>query len=145
MTRNFWSGGKGYSSANENCYNLPTDSQWPSAKSWAGLNSSTYGQLIKTVPAGHVCHDPDYDQHACAAVRQQWTMVDGRTSIPEAVYETSFAGDACDPFGPRSTRCDVGGYARYSINVTHPDDVSAGLKFAKRHNVRVVVKNTGHE
>jgi hypothetical protein len=33
----------------------------------------------------------------------------------------------------------------YSINVSSVPDVIAGIKFARRKNVRLVVKNTGHE
>jgi hypothetical protein len=39
----------------------------------------------------------------------------------------------------------MGNYVSYSINVTCADDVAAGLKFAKRKNIRLVIKNTGHE
>jgi hypothetical protein len=38
-----------------------------------------------------------------------------------------------------------GNLAVYSINVTGADDVAAGLKFAQEKNIRLVVKNTGHE
>jgi hypothetical protein len=31
------------------------------------------------------------------------------------------------------------------VNVTGADDVKATIKFAKEKNVRIVIKNTGHE
>jgi len=39
----------------------------------------------------------------------------------------------------------LGKYVSYSINVTGADDVVAGIKFAKANNIRLVIKNTGHE
>jgi hypothetical protein len=33
----------------------------------------------------------------------------------------------------------------YVINVTGAEDVQAGIKFARENNVRLVIKNTGHE
>jgi hypothetical protein len=38
-----------------------------------------------------------------------------------------------------------GNIAEYSINVTSAKDVAAGVKFAQKKNIRLVIKNTGHE
>ena len=41
--------------------------------------------------------------------------------------------------------CDLGNYVRYSVNVSSIQDIVAGIKFAREKNVRLVVKNSGHE
>ncbi|KAF1958216.1 putative isoamyl alcohol oxidase [Byssothecium circinans] len=51
----------------------------------------------------------------------------------------------CDPFTARNSTCLQGNYAQYAIKVTGPEDVQAGLKFAQEKNVRLVIKNTGHD
>lgn len=56
-----------------------------------------------------------------------------------------FQNQSCVAFTDRSTPCDLGNYASYSISVSNPDDIAAGLTFARKHNIRLVVKNTGHE
>lgn len=56
-----------------------------------------------------------------------------------------FANQSCDPFTPKSTRCTIGNYVDYAINVTQRSDISKGIFFAKKHNIRLVVRNTGHE
>lgn len=56
-----------------------------------------------------------------------------------------FANQSCDPFQPRAGSCKIGTYSQYTINVTCASDVAAGLKFAKDHNVRLVIHNTGHD
>ena len=33
----------------------------------------------------------------------------------------------------------------YSINVSQASDAVAGLQFAEQNNIRLVIKNTGHE
>lgn len=33
----------------------------------------------------------------------------------------------------------------YAINITGAEDAAAGLKFAQKNNIRLVIKNTGHE
>ncbi|PQE03626.1 FAD linked oxidase N-terminal protein [Rutstroemia sp. NJR-2017a BBW] len=51
----------------------------------------------------------------------------------------------CDPYSSESTPCELGNYVSYSINVTSAADAKAGLLFAQKHNIRLVVKNTGHD
>jgi len=51
----------------------------------------------------------------------------------------------CDPYPPIEKSCELGNYVSYSINVTGADDVVAGIEFAKANNIRLVIKNTGHE
>ena len=41
--------------------------------------------------------------------------------------------------------CELGKYVSYSINVEGAEDVIAGIEFAKANDVRLVIKNTGHE
>ncbi|RYP01291.1 hypothetical protein DL763_000263 [Monosporascus cannonballus] len=56
-----------------------------------------------------------------------------------------FNNYTCDAFTPRSRPCELGNYASYVINVTGAADVQAGIKFARKNNVRLVIKNTGHD
>ncbi|KAL9085031.1 MAG: hypothetical protein Q9165_007772 [Trypethelium subeluteriae] len=56
-----------------------------------------------------------------------------------------FQNRSCDPFTPESSPCLLGPYVDYAINVSNADDVTAGLNFATDHNIRLVVKNTGHD
>ncbi|KAL1872947.1 hypothetical protein Daus18300_004085 [Diaporthe australafricana] len=57
----------------------------------------------------------------------------------------AFQNQSCDPFTPASEPCELGNYASYSINVTGVEDVLAGIQFAKENNIRLVIKNTGHD
>lgn len=56
-----------------------------------------------------------------------------------------FLNQSCDPFTHKEQPCLLGNYVDYSINVTGASDVIAGLKFAQEKNIRLVIKNTGHE
>lgn len=56
-----------------------------------------------------------------------------------------FANQSCDPFTPKSTPCTLGNYVDYAINVTRPSDISKGIAFALRYNIRLVIRNTGHD
>ncbi|KAI4123187.1 MAG: hypothetical protein LQ338_005399 [Usnochroma carphineum] len=52
---------------------------------------------------------------------------------------------SCDPFTPETSPCLLGNYVEYSIKVTSWQDVAAGIQFAQKKNVRLVIKNTGHD
>ena len=56
-----------------------------------------------------------------------------------------FKNYTCDPFTPRSRPCELGNYASYVIEVRGAADVVAGVNFARKYNVRLAIKNTGHD
>ncbi|KAL9009835.1 MAG: hypothetical protein Q9173_005170 [Seirophora scorigena] len=56
-----------------------------------------------------------------------------------------FTSRSCDPFLPPASPCEIGNYVSYAINVTKPSDVAKGVAFATEHNIRLVVRNTGHD
>ena len=56
-----------------------------------------------------------------------------------------FQNGTCDPFHPESSICTLGNLVEYSVNASSAADVVAGLKFAREKNLRLAIKNTGHE
>ncbi|GLI73825.1 hypothetical protein PoHVEF18_002054 [Penicillium ochrochloron] len=52
---------------------------------------------------------------------------------------------SCDPFYPSSEPCTIGNLVQYAVNVSKPEHVTETLKFAKQHDIRFVVRNTGHD
>lgn len=56
-----------------------------------------------------------------------------------------FANGTCDPYNPVSRPCTLGNYNVYTVNVTRPDHISKTVRFATKHNIRLVVRNTGHD
>ncbi|KAJ6023922.1 FAD linked oxidase N-terminal [Penicillium herquei] len=127
------------------CRKLPQDGDWPSAQDWARLNQTVGGRLIATVPVAHVCHDPTYNATACAWFKDNWLTVEAHVYYPAEILDPYFQGQYCEPFTPESKPCTLGNYAVYSINVTGVSDIQAGLAFATQHDVRLTIKNTGHD
>ncbi|KAL4982480.1 hypothetical protein BDW68DRAFT_195290 [Aspergillus falconensis] len=56
-----------------------------------------------------------------------------------------FTNNSCNPVSPPATTCDSSGYVSYSARVQGVRDVQKTITFAKRHNVRLVIRNTGHD
>lgn len=56
-----------------------------------------------------------------------------------------FTNGTCDPFHPVSKPCTLGNFVNYAVNVSKPEHVTKTLSFVKKHNIRLVVRNTGHD
>ncbi|KAJ5113436.1 FAD-dependent isoamyl alcohol oxidase [Penicillium angulare] len=140
------------------CRNIHGDAGWPRPYEWAELNQTVNGQLIQTVPMGSVCHHEPfgvYNQTACDELRQDWDFRHWKFKVwemgqihvthPSEIMNPYYQNQSCDPFTSPDSPCELGNYASYSINVTGPEDVLAGIRFAKEKNIRLVIKNTGHD
>ncbi|KAI0973506.1 FAD binding domain protein [Xylaria arbuscula] len=111
------------------CRCIPGDKCWPSSQKWSQLNATVHGRLIAASPSARICHEPNYNQTACAALGDMW-------ELPQT---------HCNPFTDPASVCTVGNYVDYTINVSSAADVAAGLNFAQKNNIRIVIKNTGHD
>ncbi|KAK2046618.1 FAD binding domain-containing protein [Colletotrichum somersetense] len=127
------------------CRCLPGDDCWPSTSSWDALNSTVAGKLVATVPIGSVCHDPNYDEAACTALQESWTLPQTHFPSSSSVMQTYFANQSCDPFTDRTTPCLIGNYVSYAVEVTSAQDVVETINFARDNNIRFLVRNTGHD
>ncbi|KAH8196954.1 hypothetical protein TruAng_008881 [Truncatella angustata] len=146
----------GFSTA-QNCRCAPTDPCWPAAPEWDSLNATVAGRLIKSVPPGAVCYRarPEYNETACQAVIAGWSTSVWHSSNPVSIPAPAMANDSCNPIYPNGTSvtgdvyagdrgCDIGLYPPYVVNATEVAHIKAALKFVKKWNLRLNIKNTGH-
>ncbi|KAK7397791.1 hypothetical protein QQX98_012840 [Neonectria punicea] len=127
------------------CRCLPGDACWPSVAAWNELNSTVDGRLIATVPIGSPCHDPTYDAAACAELQTDWKLPQLHFNSSSSVMQAYFANQSCDPFLAQSRPCVLGNYVSYAVKVSNSAQVAKAVKFATKHNIRLVVRNTGHD
>ncbi|KUI68196.1 6-hydroxy-D-nicotine oxidase [Cytospora mali] len=142
------------SNGTSTCRCYPTDTCWPTAAKWAEFNTTVGGRLVATVPIASVCHYDNftaYNAEACAALLDVWDYPqthDGSSSSPMAQF---FTNGSCNPYTAPSDPCVVGALVQYSVNVSAASlsesiaDYRATLAFASEHNIRLVVRNTGHD
>ncbi|KAF4457088.1 putative isoamyl alcohol oxidase [Fusarium austroafricanum] len=127
------------------CRCFPGDSCWPSSDEWNNLNKTVSGRLVETVPLGSPCHDPNYDAEECKRIKREWLYSSIHSESSSSMMAPLFANQSCDPFQPRGKPCTLGNYVRYAVNATSADDVIAAVNFAREKNVRLVIRNTGHD
>ncbi|APA08512.1 hypothetical protein SS1G_02212 [Sclerotinia sclerotiorum 1980 UF-70] len=134
-----------FSQSGSSCNYLPTDTQWPSLADWQNLNQSVGGRLILGKPLAQVCHDPHYNSAECTDIEDTWTAPLTYFTDPVNVMSPYWLNNSCSPFTSVNASCTLGNMASYAINVSSADDIIAGLKFATQNNIRVTIKNTGHD
>jgi hypothetical protein len=143
------------------CRKLPLDKNWPSQEIWNVLNATVGGRLIATTPLASPCHDPNYDTAKCETLRAGWMYAQTQYVLhyedPQDLanvcgFDSSsstvapyFQNQSYDPFTPRESACKVGVYPSYAVKVTKASDAIAGMTFVQLNNVRLVIKDTGHE
>ncbi|KAI0011566.1 isoamyl alcohol oxidase [Xylariaceae sp. FL0662B] len=131
--------------AESECRCFPGDSCWPSEQTWSSFNASVGGKLIRTVPLGNVCHDPQYDKVGCDALKSVWTDPITHIESSHSVMSALYANASCDPLAPREAECVIGTYVQYAVNASSADDISKTIEFAHERNIRLVIRNSAHD
>ncbi|KAH8601612.1 FAD binding domain protein [Bisporella sp. PMI_857] len=99
--------------------------------------------------------EPNYNEAICETVIAEWHTNEFHSSNPVSLQSPYSVNSTCNPIYPNGTStsgdpdagrrgCSLGEYPPYVINATEASHVQAAKKFATRHNLRLVVKGTGH-
>ncbi|PVH70613.1 FAD-binding domain-containing protein [Cadophora sp. DSE1049] len=141
----------------QECKCAPSEPCWPSTAEWDSLNNTISGRLIRSIPPGSVCYpsQPNFSKEACDIVLAGWSTNELHSSDPISIHAPVWANSSCNPIYPNGTSvagdllagekgCSIGAYPVYVVNVTDASDVQAAVRFVQRWNVRLNIKNTGH-
>ncbi|GJE99667.1 FAD-binding domain-containing protein [Phanerochaete sordida] len=140
------------SSATESCRCLSTEPCWPSDAAFAELESQLSGQLIYPTPAAQPCYVSPESQE-CQTAKLHWHDGAWRSDNPGATQITNFAGytapngsvQACHLDTTLGYPCERGSVSSVGVDARTNKDLRLAVKFAAKYNLRVVVKNTGHD
>ncbi|KAL3478334.1 hypothetical protein BJX99DRAFT_224640 [Aspergillus californicus] len=124
------------------------DSTWPSTLIWGVFDLLLGGRLIKAEPLAAYCYPdwPEYDADKCSTITTQWTSSDLHMDDPTSIMLPLFEGRTCMPPGYNYTdTCTMGGYPTHVVNVSSVAQIQLAINFARNLNLRLVVKNTGHD
>ncbi|KAF3018446.1 hypothetical protein E8E14_006015 [Neopestalotiopsis sp. 37M] len=130
-------------SSTPKCKFMPGDAEWPSQSQWQDFNVSLGGALVQGVPSAAVCYQdwPQYDEAKCAEVTELWSDPEWQANDPTGLNFPLFEGVTCVPpaFARPNATCTMGGKPAYIVNVTN------AVNFARNQNLRLNIKNTGHD
>ncbi|KAJ5607773.1 hypothetical protein N7537_004392 [Penicillium hordei] len=130
------------------CRCMPQDPCWPEDNQWARFNKTVNGNLIATVPIASVCHLDSfmpYDQPQCVQLQSNWGFPKTHYESSSSIMATRFTNLSCNPFSSKTSPCTIGNYVQYAVNATDAPHVQNTINFAAQHNIRLVIRNTGHD
>ncbi|PSR79577.1 hypothetical protein BD289DRAFT_415449, partial [Coniella lustricola] len=127
---------------------------FPSSDILTSFNSSIGGRLSAPPPYGRVCYQGFFDATACQTLVENKTIAAFRENITAAMMfvnnEFDESGNGCPVPDttqnvPHNGSCVLGGLGTYFVDVESPQDISLAIQFAANYNLRLRVKNTGHD
>lgn len=140
---------------NNTTYNCHAgQSCWPSVKEWEILNSTLSGALQRTIPYAAACYvdSPYFDSSVCLDVWKNYTLNQPRTEVYGSASGLNWEGCKSKSCGINalnggvlSNTCDLGRLSALYVDAHEPKHVAAAVKFARKHKIRVSIKNTGHD
>ncbi|KAL1914784.1 uncharacterized protein VTP21DRAFT_7876 [Calcarisporiella thermophila] len=98
------------------CHCLPNEVCWPDSQTWQKFNESVGGQLL----ASNISTD-------CSGSKNQ------------------SSGSGCSKITDPYWQGVQGAFPVFAVNATGSSDIQQAVSFAAKHNLRLIVKNTGHD
>ncbi|KAJ6093350.1 hypothetical protein N7486_008639 [Penicillium sp. IBT 16267x] len=131
------------------CRCRPHDSCWPSQQEWSALNDTLGNKLVAVRPAASVCSPEEFNAAACKNVKDLWTDSVWRSSQPGAVQWENWEAwpqhnQSCY-IETANMSCGQGRISLYSAKAQSASDIQQAVRFAQDHNLRLAIKNTGHD
>ncbi|KAK4201358.1 6-hydroxy-D-nicotine oxidase [Triangularia verruculosa] len=130
------------------------DECWPTPKRWKALNATVGGNLAVIVPPESACHNffngtlgtiPTYDTAKCAEVTANYPSEQWINEQDATLMWKYFTNSSCVPTTDPSSACTPGYYGTYVIRATEKAHIKAGVDFARKNHLRLIVRNTGHD
>jgi hypothetical protein len=128
---------------------------WPNQQQWQQLNQTLHGRLHQTVPLGAPCYRSStyFNEEKCSSVRSTYnSSLDRVSNYGQTFWQNweSCGSSGCsllssDPTEELFPTCSLGTLATNYVDVRNASHISAALQFSKQHNIRVSIKNTGHD
>ncbi|KAK3390023.1 hypothetical protein B0H63DRAFT_519257 [Podospora didyma] len=124
----------------------PGDPGWPTVDEWTKLNNTLGGVLLKPRPPGAVCYPgPEYDATLCRYLLTTAPMTRFYAENPINVLTGWAEGSTCDITPFPTGNCSQGGFPAYVVNATKVRHIQLAVNFARNRNLRLVIKNSGHD
>ncbi|THU91900.1 FAD-binding domain-containing protein [Dendrothele bispora CBS 962.96] len=139
--------------SNPRCRCLYDDPCWPNDNEFSQLQSKLSQQLISPVPPESACYPASNPSGNCTdvelnAVNGRWRS-DQAGSMQSPNFETFIFPngtiEACFLNTSLGFPCDQGNVPPIGVDARTIEDIQTAVVFAAKHDLRLVVKNTGHD
>ncbi|KAI5993065.1 hypothetical protein F5J12DRAFT_907354 [Pisolithus orientalis] len=126
---------------------------WPTEDQFAELESQVSQPLIYPVPSASPCYPATDPSGNCTQVAQEWVDGSWRSSMPGSMEAPNFESfifrngtiSACYLNTSLGASCEQGNVPVIGVDARTPQDIQAAINFALQYDLKLVVKNTGHD
>ena len=137
----------------DTCRCLYAQPCWPNENEFAKLASQLSQPLLHPLPPASACYPTSAPSSNCSVVFANYMDGNWRSDQPGAMQNTNFESfifhndtiSACYLNTSLGIPCRQGSVPPVGVDARSASDVQAAVNFARRHNLKVVVKNTGHD
>ncbi|TFK94016.1 FAD-binding domain-containing protein [Polyporus arcularius HHB13444] len=134
------------------CRCLYGDPCWPGEKEFAQLATQLSQPLLRPTPPAQPCYT-SANSSECAEAIARWNDGDWRTNQTGAMQLSNFETftftngtiEACYLNTTLGVPCGQGSISVIGVDARSISDIQAAVRFAVQHNLRLAVKNTGHD
>lgn len=130
------------------CRCFPGDACWPKPADWDAFNRTLGGKLVATIPIAATCNTeffPPYDAQKCESLRNVFFFPETHIESSSSIMAPFFTNNSCNPFLPAGIPCTLGNYVSYAVKASDASDFQETVSFTRKHNIRLVIRNTGHD
>ncbi|KAH7921107.1 FAD-binding domain-containing protein [Leucogyrophana mollusca] len=135
------------------CRCLYGDACWPTTSDFSSLQSQISRPLIYPIPTASACYPLSSPSENCTDIQTNWHNGTWRAGHPGSMDSTNYESfisrngsiSACYVNTTLGVPCEQGNVPVIGVDARSVSDVQAAVKFAASHNLRVAIKNTGHD
>lgn len=127
------------------CRCLSSDrSCWPNVSTWQAFNESIDGHLLVSAPSGAACDPKVFNSIMCNIVKAQWSNATWRSEQVGGMQNPNWEKSSCSIL-LNNSECNQGAVPVLAVDARSSEHVEATVRFATAHNLRLVIKSTGHD
>ncbi|ROW07640.1 hypothetical protein VPNG_06814 [Cytospora leucostoma] len=129
------------------CKTYAGDSAWPDELLWYAFDLLLNDALLEVPPIGSSCYTnwDNYDEDLCASLSAEFTNSYLHMDHPTSIMSPFYQGATCMPVDGAPANCTLGGFPFYVVNATNVAQIQLAVNVARNLNLRLVIKNTGHD
>lgn len=136
------------------CLCLYGEKCWPNEIEFAKLTSQLSRPILHPLPPASTCYPPLAPCDDCSVIKANYTNGIWRSDQPGAMQHTNFETfvshdddtlSACYLDTTLGVPCGQGSIPPVGVDARSERDVQSAVNFAKQHNLKLVVKTTGHD
>ena len=141
------------STSNTTCRCLYAQPCWPDDDKFSTLASQLSQPLLHPLPPESACYPPSSPSSNCSIVIANSTNGNWRSDQPGSMQNINFETfifdngtiSACYLNTSLGIPCEQGSVPPVGVDARSASDVQAAVNFAKQYNLKVAIKNTGHD